>query len=98
MDFTPKMTYKGKPLVRCGNELYYGSMQDRYVLYLQVLTQKQENGQETADKVHLMLLSTDLTRSPQDRVMRQTTKLGLYNALDIGGIWLEKALADAVQA
>lgn len=95
MDFTPKMTYKGKPLVRCGNELYYGSMQDRYVLYLQVLTQKQENGQETADKVHLMLLSTDLTRSPQDRVMRQTTKLGLYNALDIGGIWLEKALGTA---
>ncbi len=25
MAFTPKLTYKGKPLVRKDNELYYGS-------------------------------------------------------------------------
>lgn len=92
MAFTPKLTYKGKPLVRKGSELYYGNMTDPYVLYLQVLTTKTENGQEMADKVHLMLLSTDLTKAPQERVMRQSTKIGLYNALDIGGIWLEKAL------
>ena len=45
-----------------------------------------------ADKIRVMLLSTDLTKAPQERVMRQSTKIGLYNALDIGGIWLEKAL------
>ena len=47
--------------------------------------------QQVADKVHLMLLSTDTTKAPQERVARQTTKHGLYNALDIGGIWLQKA-------
>ena len=26
MAFTPKLTYKGKPLVRKDNELYYGRM------------------------------------------------------------------------
>ena len=41
--------------------------------------------------MHLMLLSTDTTKAPQERVARQTTKHGLYNALDIGGIWLQKA-------
>ena len=46
-----------------------------------------------ADKVHLMLLSTDTTKAPQERVARQTTKHGLYNALDIGSIWLQKANA-----
>lgn len=92
MEFTPKLTYKGKPLVRKGNEIYYGNMTDPYVLYLQVMTEKTENGQKVADKVHLMLLSTDLTKAPTERVMRQSTKIGLYNALDIGGIWLEKAL------
>ena len=30
------MTYKGKPLVRCGNELYYGSMDEPYVIHLVV--------------------------------------------------------------
>lgn len=93
MGYTPKLTYKGKPLVRKDNEIYYGNMSDAYVLYLQVMTTKTENGEEIADKVHLVLLSTDDSKSPVERVMRQTTKNGLYNALDIGIIWLEKALA-----
>ena len=92
MAYAPKLTYKGKPLVRKGNEIYYGNMTDPYVLYLQVMTTKTEGGQEMADKILVMLLSTDLTKAPQERVMRQSTKVGLYNALDIGGIWLEKAL------
>lgn len=92
MAYEPKLTYKGKPLVRKDREIYYGNMTDPYVLYLQVMTTKTENGQEVADKIRLMLLSTDLTKAPQDRVMRSSVKNGLYNALDIGGIWLEKAL------
>ena len=24
MAYTPKLTYKGRPLVRCGNDIYYG--------------------------------------------------------------------------
>ena len=91
MAFTPKLTYKGKPLVRKDNELYYGNMTDPYVLYLQITTTKPVGDQQVADKVHLMLLSTDTTKAPQERVMRQTTKIDLYNALDIGSIWLQKA-------
>ena len=90
MAFTPKLTYKGKPLVRKDNELYYGNMTDPY---LQITTTKPVGDQQVADKVHLMLLSTDTTKAPQERVMRQTTKIGLYNALDIGSIWLQKANA-----
>ena len=93
MAFTPKLTYKGKPLVRKDNELYYGNMTDPYVLYLQITTTKPVGDQQVADKVHLMLLSADTTKAPQERVMRQTTKIGLYNALDIGSIWLQKANA-----
>ena len=92
MAYAPKLPYKGKPLELTGNEIYYGNMTDPYVLYLQVMTTKTEGGQEMADKIRVMLLSTDLTKAPQERVMRQSTKVGLYNALDIGGIWLEKAL------
>ena len=95
MPFTPKLTYKGKPLVRKDNELYYGQMSDPYVLYLKIRSSITVNGQSVADKVDLKLLSTDTTKAPQERVARQTTKHGLYNALDIGGIWLEKAIQSA---
>ena len=91
MPFTPKLTYKGKPLVRKDNELYYGRMTDHYVLYLQILSTKQSGNMQVADKVHLQLLSTDEAKTPEARVARQTTKNGLYNALDIGSIWLQKA-------
>ena len=58
-----------------------------------ILTTTPVGDQQVADKVHLMLLSTDTTKAPQERVARQTTKHGLYNALDIGSIWLQKANA-----
>lgn len=53
MPFTPKLTYKGKPLVRKDNELYYGCMTDPYVLYLQIQSTKTVGGVDVADKVHL---------------------------------------------
>ena len=59
MAFTPKLTYKGKPLVRKDNELYYGRMTDPYVLRMQILSTKPVGGMEVADKVHIVLLSTD---------------------------------------
>ncbi len=98
MAYTPKLTYKGKPLVRCGNEIYYGNMTDPYILYLQEMTTKVENGQEIADKIHLILLSTDTKKPLAERIMRQTNKVGLFNALDIGSIWLEKAIAGTANA
>lgn len=94
MAFTPKLTYKGKPLVRCGKEVYYGSLSDPYVIFMQILTTKQENGTEVADKLHVMLLSTDATKPLQERVVKQSSKTGLYTALEIGNMWLERALQD----
>lgn len=38
-------TYKGKPLVRCGDVLFYGNMDERYVIRLQIKTKK--NGQRS---------------------------------------------------
>ena len=48
MAFTPKLTYKGRPLVRCKNDIYYGSLSDPYVIFMQVLTSKEENGVQVA--------------------------------------------------
>lgn len=71
MAYTPKLTYKGRPLVRCGNDIYYGSMKDPFVVYLQVLSTKKENGVDVADKVHIVLLSTDESKPLPERIARQ---------------------------
>ncbi len=92
MAFTPKLTYKGRPLVRSGKEIYYGNMTDPYVAYLQILTTTKMGDQEIADKVMVAILSTDESKPLPERIMRHSTKNGLYNALDIGSIWLERAL------
>lgn len=93
MAFEAKLNYKGHPLVRSKNEMYYGNMADPYVVFLQVLSTKEENGEEMPDKVTVMLLSTDTTLPPKDRIARQSVKNGLYNALDFAAILLGRALA-----
>ena len=95
MAFTPKLTYKGRPLVRCKNDIYYGNFSDPYVIFMQVLTSKEENGVQVADRIHVTLLSTDTTKSPIERMKKQSDKNGLWSALEIGTIWLEKSLLDA---
>lgn len=88
------LKYKGKPLVRCGNTLYYGDMNDKYVVMLQILTTKEVDGFESSDRVLIQLLSTDTNLRPRERVIKKSEKQGLYNAMDIGSIWLHRALAD----
>lgn len=95
MAFTPKLMYKGRPLVRSKNDIYYGNLSDPYVIFMQVLTTKEENGVQMPDRIHVTLLSTDTTKSPLERMVKQSDKNGLWSALDIGVIWLERALMDA---
>lgn len=98
MAFKAKLEYKGKPLLRSKNELYYGDMADPYVVFMQVLSTRAENGKDMPDKVMVMLLSTDTTLEPKDRIIRQSVKNGLYNAVDFAAVLLERALSDEPKA
>ena len=89
------LSYKGKPLVRCGNTIYYGNMNDPYVVLLQIVSSKKVNDLDVADKVTVQLLTTDLDARPKDRIIKKSEKKGLYQAMDIGSIWLELALKEA---
>lgn len=93
MAFEAKLQYKGKPLVRSEKELYYGDVSDEYVVFMQILSTKKENGDEMPDKISVMLLSTDTSLAPKDRIAKQSVKNGLYNALDFAAIMLERTLA-----
>ncbi|MCM1284693.1 MAG: hypothetical protein NC213_08555 [Acetobacter sp.] len=86
------LEYKGRPLVRCKNTIYYGSMSDPYVICLNILESKNENNLDISGKVAIQLLSTDPDASPKEMVVKKSEKVGLFNALDLGAVWLQRAL------
>ena len=87
-------TYKGRPLVRCNDEIYYGSMEEPYVIRMQIKSKKDVNGTEIADKVTVQLMATDPYLSPRKQLVKSSEKKGLFLAMDIADIWLERALAN----
>lgn len=86
-------SYKNRPLVRSGDELYYGNMDERFVIRMQVKTKKTVGDLEIADKVSIQLLCTDPDLSPRKQIIKSSEKNGLYLAMDIAEIWLERALS-----
>lgn len=88
------LTYKGKPLVRNGNTLYYGNPDDQYVIMMQIIATKPVGDVEVASKVSVQLLNTDPDVSPRERIVKSSEKKGLYAAMDIAEIWLSRALAN----
>ena len=85
--------YKGHPLMRKDNMIYYGSMADSHIVMLQILESKKVGDNDVASKVSIQLQLTDPSARSRDRVVKKSEKDGLYTALDLGHIWLERALA-----
>ena len=89
------LTYKGKPLVRKGNIIYYGNMADPFVIMISVADSHKVHGVDIADKVTVQLLNTDPNVNPKDAIAKKAEKKGLWAAMDIGSVWLERALGNA---
>ncbi|MBO5333211.1 MAG: hypothetical protein J6B37_03760 [Clostridia bacterium] len=88
------LTYKGKPLVRNGNTIYYGFPNEKYVIMMQILATKPVDDVEVASKVSVQLLNTDPNVSIREKIVKSSEKKGLYAALDIAEVWLARALAE----
>lgn len=86
------LTYKGRPLVRGENTICYGFMEDPYVLQMTIMTTKKVHDKEVPDKVLIQIVKTDKSLSAQERIVKQDMKSGLYDAFDLGLIWLERLL------
>ncbi len=87
------LMYKNHPLRRIDNLIYYGSMADKYIVMLQILATKKEGDMDVATKVSVQLQLTDPECKSRDRVVKKSEKDNLYAAMDVGCIWLERALA-----
>ena len=87
------LTYKGHPLRRKDNLIYYGDMADSHIILLQILESKPVGDMEVATKVSIQLQLTDPDLKSRDRVVKRSEKDSLYSAIDIASVWLERALA-----
>lgn len=84
-------TYNGKPIMRCGNRIYYGNLEDKLILVLDVTKTKKVKKLEVATEV-LVQVMDNTGELGKGQVFRKATRDDLYKALDIGEWWLKDAL------
>ena len=92
-DKIESLDYKGHPLRRLGNILYYGSMDDQYIVLLPISATKQVQDLAVATKVSVQLQYTDPDLKSRDRVVKKAEKDSLYEAIDLASVWLDRALS-----
>lgn len=88
------LQYKEKPLVRKGNEIYYGDMSESHVVKLTILSSKKDGENEVPDKIQIQLLKSDIQLPDKERIVKETTKNSMFEALDFGLVWLERAIKE----
>ena len=87
------LEYKGHPFQRKDNIIYYGSFADKYIIMLQILETKKVKDLDVATKVSVQLQLTDASIKSRDRIVKKAEKDGLYSAMDVAVVWLDRALA-----
>jgi protein associated with RNAse G/E len=88
------LEYKGKPLVRSGNTIYYGDLADPYIAVLQCVDTVDFSDMKLPSKVMVQILSTNEELGLKERIKKRTDKPSLYEAINIASIWLERILEE----
>ena len=87
-----ELEYKGHPLRRKDNLIYFGDMSDPYIVQIQIMDSKKVKDLDVATKVSVQLQLTDPEIKTKDRIVKKSEKDSLYAAMDLATIWLERAL------
>ena len=82
------LEYKGKPLVREGDTICYGDMNDKCILILEIMSYKKSGGNDLPDKILIQIIDS---KDP-GKILKQGSKDGLYEAFSLGCVWLDQAL------
>lgn len=82
-------TYKGLPLVRKGNQLYFGNMYDEFVVWIEIKGTEKVGDVDVANSVMIRKMATDPTLPPNQAIVKTAKKDSLYEALDIACAWLK---------
>ncbi len=83
------LMYKDRPLVREGDTICYGDMVEKYILVLEIMNYREADGNRLPHDIVVQVIESQ----DQNKIYRQGTKRGLYEAFGYGLIWLEQALS-----
>lgn len=87
-----ELMYKGKPLVRRGDKMYYGFIDDDYIVEINVKESEKIGDIDVSTNVAVQLITNKTKLQGNERMVKSSKKTGLFAALDLGAIWLEDVL------
>lgn len=84
------LCYKGRPLVRCGNEIYFGNMTDKYIIFMKEIATKKVNDVDVGTKFEIQLLFTDPDIKGRGKIFKTSEKSSFTDALELAEAWLDR--------
>lgn len=87
-----QLTYKGKPVYRQGNRIYYGNLEDDLILVIDILESKTLYDREISTKVAFAVQDNTGDELGKGQIFRKGERDNLYKAFDMGSWWLQDAL------
>ena len=86
VDTNEFLEYKGRPLVRKGDDIYYGDLSDKYHVFMMIMAEvPSSKGIEIPAQIVVQLIPKD-SKTPE----KQTISKSLADALEIADAWLER--------
>ena len=85
---TNMLVYNGRPLVRCGDKIYYGNMTDKFIILFTIQSYKTVGEKQVADKVLIQMLYTDPDIKGKGKIYKSSEKNGMATALEFACAWL----------
>ena len=88
------LMYKNRPLVREGNTIIYGNLDDEYILQLIIMNETEFRGKNVPDKILIQITKTDKELSDMEKIVKQELRTGLADAFELGIVWLERLIGE----
>ena len=86
VDSSEFLEYKGRPLVRKDNDIYYGDLSENYHVFMMIMAEKPSSkGSEIPATIMVQLMAKDSMR-PE----KQTISKSLADALETAAAWLDR--------
>ena len=85
------LEYKGRPLIRKDNILYYGNISEENIVMLNILGTEPFEDITLAKRVSISLMLTDQSLNPMEQIVKSSEKPDLFQALDLAAVWLDRA-------
>ena len=77
--------YKGRPLVRQGEEIFYGDLSEKFYIYMMIMTEKDASGSTVPDKIMVQLCDSETKRPSNQKIVT-----GFKEAFEFADAWLER--------